>query len=114
MAGVRQYAAIAVATVGLLAGTGLAAPTASASVTEQVPAWTNTTCLVPKKISESHTKQCPSGAWRQFDFLKKVRVDAGPSAGYHCSFHMWHYMSGGTAGWDKYDAGTTSVGPGCV
>ncbi|WP_309052869.1 hypothetical protein [Streptomyces sp.] len=46
--------------------------------------------------------------------MKKMRVDAGPSAGYHCSFHMYHYMSAGTAGWDQYDAGTTSVGPGCV
>ncbi|MYR54966.1 hypothetical protein GTY54_01450 [Streptomyces sp. SID625] len=70
-------------------------------------------CLSPSKISKSHTKQCPSGAWRQFDFLKRVRVDAAPSAGYHCSFHMYHYMGSGS-GWEQYDAGTTSVGPGCV
>ncbi len=97
-----------------MAGLGLGAPAATAAAPGLSPAWTNVTCLSPSKISSSHSKQCPSGAWRQFNFLKKMRVDAGPSAGYHCSFHMYHYMSAGTAGWDQYDAGTTSVGPGCV
>ncbi|WP_108999674.1 hypothetical protein [Streptomyces rishiriensis] len=114
MTEVRRVTRLAVAAVALSATMGLGVPVASASAPEAVPAWTNVTCLSPSKISKTHTKQCPSGAWRQFIFVKKTRVDAGPSAGYHCTFHMYHYMSGGTSGWDQYDAGTTSVGPGCV
>ncbi|MFJ6723299.1 hypothetical protein ACIQPQ_00100 [Streptomyces sp. NPDC091281] len=114
MTGMRRAVGTAAAVVGLFAAVGLGAPAASASAPESMAAWTNKTCLSPSKKSVSHTKQCPSGAWRHFQFLKKTRVDAGPSAGYHCTFHMTHYMSAGTAGWEQYDAGNQSVGPGCV